>query len=175
MLYEVITVGVNGSVNYNYAWLGGVVYNPSDPLQDVSGLDFGTYTLNIQDKDNGCTVSRSWDIKEPSPISYNLNYSIVDCDPYERNISMTNLDGGAGNYLFSWRGPGNSFASTENLNGLSAGGDYTVTVTDANACSVEQTISIPREVTISNTVTQPLCTGGFVITSYSIHYTKLYE
>jgi hypothetical protein len=50
--------------------------------------------------------------------------------------------GGNGGYSFAWSGPDNYTSADEDLTGIVAG-EYTVTVTDANGCSVTEMFGVP--------------------------------
>ena len=75
-----------------------------------------------------------------------------------RNDGAINItaSGGSGPYTYSWsHGP-----TTEVLTGLSAG-DYTITVTDANSCTLDSTFTIyePAAWDVSVSVTDVTCYG----------------
>ncbi|HIO58423.1 MAG TPA: hypothetical protein EYN30_07095, partial [Candidatus Poseidoniales archaeon] len=53
---DVLVTG--GTVNYSYAWTGGIV------TEDLIGYPAGTYDLVVTD-DNGCVISASYEIFEP--------------------------------------------------------------------------------------------------------------
>ncbi|GAH01990.1 unnamed protein product, partial [marine sediment metagenome] len=75
-----------------------------------------------------------------------------------RNDGAINItaSGGAGPYTYSWsHGP-----TSEDLTGLTAG-DYTITVTDANSCTLDSTFTIyePAAWDVSVSVTDVTCYG----------------
>src|SRR5213592_1173764 len=54
------------------------------------------------------------------------------------NLTVT---GGVGALTYAWTGPGGFTATTEDIAGLAAG-DYNLTVTDANGCTLTATIAV---------------------------------
>src|SRR4030095_12936439 len=61
-----------------------------------------------------------------------------------------NVTGGTSPYTFSWTGPGGFNETSEDVNNLLAGA-YTVTITDANSCSITNTITVGQA---ANTLVQ---------------------
>lgn len=73
----------------------------------------------------------------------------------------TPLVGGPPNYLFSWSPAGNT---TQNISALSTQA-YTVTVTDANGCTVDNTFNVggPTQIQVNLTIDSVDCNGGTAI------------
>ncbi len=102
-------------------------------------LSVGTYTITITDA-NGCTDEVSTNVVDtPGP---DLSFSNVDATCGAENGSIT----------FSWTGgtepidisgdfSQSSASSPQTFTGLGAG-DYTITVTDANGCTDEATVTV---------------------------------
>tara|TARA_B110000046_G_scaffold106737_1_gene114155 strand:+ start:6081 stop:15593 length:9513 start_codon:yes stop_codon:yes gene_type:complete len=73
----------------------------------------------------------------------------------------TPLVGGPPSYLFNWSPGGNT---TQTINSLSAQ-QYTVTVTDANGCNVDNTFNVggPTQIQVNLTIDSVDCNGGTAI------------
>ena len=115
-----------GTSNYTYAW------SNSATTQDITGLNGGSYTLTVTDA-NGCTVSdTAYVVNEPAILVATLD-SIVDvsCNAFGDGGVFVSIAGGTTNYSFLWS---NGVTTEDNPN--LGGGSYTLTVTDANGCSV---------------------------------------
>ena len=95
---------------------------------------------------NGCTEIRSVTITEPSAITASITSTNASCNGQSNGTATISISGGANPYSFSWSN-GNTSASNT---GLSAG-TYTVTATDANACSVTRSATITQLNAISIT------------------------
>ncbi len=95
----------------------------------LDGLAKGTYTVTTRDA-AGCTANALFEIKEPDPIV--LNPTVVQPDCVNPGSITLNPTGGTGAYTYTWNPP-----ATGNVNALTglSGGNYTVSVTDANNCT----------------------------------------
>lgn len=141
-----------GILPYTYLWLPGGQTTPS-----VTNLCAGTYTVQVRDS-AGCTLTQTFAITAPSAIQPNQVITNTPCNTCNGTIAL-NTSGGTGPYTYAWL-PGGQTTST--INGLCAA-IYTVTITDANGCSV--TVSIPVNnsnsgMTITASGTGPACNGS---------------
>jgi gliding motility-associated-like protein len=126
-----------GTAPYGVAWSNGAI------TQDISGLAAGTYTVDITDA-NGCTTSQTVVVQEPAqPLSLQQNTSVqVSCfGGNDGSIDITAF-GGTAPYDFQW----SNGEITEDVAGLSAG-SYTLTITDANGCTLNQSFVINQPTT----------------------------
>ncbi len=135
-----------GSGPYTFRWVGG------QTTAQINNIGPGSYAYTVTDS-RGCTATgNATVIIEPS-------VRITTTDPV--NIDAGNdgainiaIAGGAAPYTYRWTGPNNYTANVEDISGLSAAGEYCVTVTETGGCIATQCI----------TVTQRLRLGNFVIT-----------
>ncbi|MEP7168598.1 MAG: SprB repeat-containing protein, partial [Bacteroidota bacterium] len=130
-----IALTVNGgTAPYSYNWSNGA------NTQNLSNLNSGTYTVSITDA-NGCTANQSQTVTQPSAgLSAAANASQnVSCNGGNNAAINVTVNGGTAPYTFNW----SNGAATQNVNNLIAG-TYTVTVTDAHACSEIQTVTITQ-------------------------------
>ncbi|KAB1060389.1 T9SS type A sorting domain-containing protein, partial [Salibacter halophilus] len=133
--------GQGGVGNYTYYWGNG------DTDSTRSGLNVNT-THNVTITDgNGCQATASYTIFEPDELevmtnSYNPN---AGCENQIGLISVS-ANGGTSPYSYNW----NNGSTSSGLNGLS-GGNYTVTITDDNGCTVSETYPVyDLDVSITN-------------------------
>lgn len=125
-----------GTGNYQYAWSNGA------NSQDITMLYAGSYSLAVTDE-NGCTAADTFVVTEPailnlalsSPIQFS-GYNISYNGGSDGSITC-NLSGGTLPYSYAW----STGDTTAALNQLPAG-TYILTVTDANGCSVSDTITL---------------------------------
>jgi gliding motility-associated-like protein len=131
------TINVSGGTgSYNFNWSNGAT------SQNISGLSTGTYTVTISDQ-NGCTLSPtvSVNISGPSgPINASISgQTNVLCFAQSNGTATAIAIGGSGAYNYTWSTiPAQNQAQATGL----AAGSYTVTVTDANGCTVGSTSSV---------------------------------
>jgi hypothetical protein len=118
----------NASQPVQYNWSNGQTVSTMQELCQSS------YTVTISDNRN-CTISQSFNITEPPAIQiYNINkFNMTNSNP-KGSIELA-VGGGTPGYSFSWAGPNGFTSGAKNLEGLEAG-CYTLTVIDANGCSL---------------------------------------
>ncbi|MDQ3046519.1 MAG: SprB repeat-containing protein, partial [Bacteroidota bacterium] len=147
-----------GTATYSFNWLPGT---PSgDGTSTVINLCAGTYTLNVIDA-NGCAATGTEVITQPTILTLITATSDVSCFGLCDGSAAAIAGGGTPPYTFMWSpgGPGSS------ISGLCAGA-YSVTLTDANGCTITQSVTItePNQLlgnpSVSSTVTcAGLCNG----------------
>ena len=146
-----IDITVNGgTAPYTYTWGHGPT------TEDVSGLSGGSYSVNVTDAD-GCEIDSTWTVDEPAALSIAHTESHVTCNGGSDGSIDITVSGGTPVYTYSWsHGP-----TTEDVGTLSAG-SYTVTVTDANLCTLDSTISITEPTALTATInsTDVTCNSG---------------
>jgi gliding motility-associated-like protein len=143
-----------GVFNYNYSWKGpnGFISN----LQNIDSISAGIYTLTVTDQ-SGCFDTLSVTITQPSELSVIANSTPITCYGSNNGSISLQISGGVPPYQETW----SNLASGTYQNNLS-GGDYVITVTDANGC--QKTVSIhlqePPVFMINPTVTNVTCHGA---------------
>ena len=121
--------GAQGSVEY--FWTPSSVTGGSCP----TNLDGGNYSVTVYD-DGGCSSSQSFTIQEPAQ---SLDMVAITGTPIELGNDgsvRVNVAGGTTPYTYSWRGPDNATYNTAEVTNLDAEGEYCVTVTDGNNCTI---------------------------------------
>ena len=127
-----ITTNISGSYPDHIAYFNGA---DTDGIETFPDLSPGTYILEVED--SYCSLIDSIEITEPiAPITGTLTPTDIAC------ASLGQIDfapaGGTPPYTFLWT----NGETTEDLTNLTQGGDYTVTLTDANACTFVQTTTV---------------------------------
>ena len=146
-----------GSAPYSYAWTGPNGFN--ETTQNVSGLCPGDYSVVVTDNDGTQVNSQVYTIVEPlSALSATANITPETLPgTTDGSIDLT-VTGGTAPYSFLWS---NSFTS-EDIFGLTST-TYTVTITDINGCTLEETYVVEPQgepLTLGNSVVvEPTCGG----------------
>jgi gliding motility-associated-like protein len=147
----VITGGVNPQVQWS---------NNQGTL-NLTGLAVGTYSLSVTD-DQGCSQALTVSIvQNNAPVidATNMVITTAHCGQADGTVTGISVSGGTPNYTYSWNTT--PAAATLNLAGVQ-GGNYTLTVTDSQGCSDNETITIGNEAAaiisdINLQVIQPTC------------------
>ena len=140
-------VTVTGGTTYTYLWNGGAT------TWSVSGLVAGTASVVVSDI-NGCTISSSTTITQPSAITLTWMNTSITCNNGTNGTILISVAGGVSGYSYAWGGG----QSTASLTGLSAA-TYAVIVTDATGCTIAEgaTIAEPSAIAINSTITDASC------------------
>ena len=123
-----------GTPAYTYNWTGPSGYTAT--TKDIVGLSGGEYNVSVTD-DQGCTKDAGpYVISEPNSLVLNLDSkNNVSCSGANDGSIFISVTGGSPTYSYSWVGPAGYTSTAEDIENL-AGGDYTVTVSDANGCQI---------------------------------------
>lgn len=143
---EVVAYG--GTTPYQYAWSAG------SGNQINNGLMAGTYTVSITD-DNGCDTILTSTVHQPDSILVSISGTNLLCNDDSTGTASAMATGGTGALVYTW----SNNESGMNITTLSAG-SFTVTVSDANGCANDASISLaePTILTASTDVlSEPLC------------------
>lgn len=135
---------------YIYLW------NPNvSSLPIATGLGPGNYQVTVSDANN-CTVSTNVFINQPIvPMTASIAVTNVSCYGSQNGSMTVNPSGGTPPYVYSWQ-PG--AAATQTISNLHPG-NYFVTVTDANQCTLIQsaTLSQPGGINLNATTILATC------------------
>lgn len=118
-----------GEAPFTYVWSNG------ETNADISNLIAGTYTVTVTD-DIGCVTSTNATIAEPAVLNISFGSTNETCGSSNGSITA-NVTGGTPSYFYAWSNGGTN-ATINNI----AAGTYTITVTDDNACTIQQAFSI---------------------------------
>ncbi|MDX2003491.1 MAG: gliding motility-associated C-terminal domain-containing protein [Chitinophagales bacterium] len=122
---EIVLTVNGGTLPYNYLWTPSVGNTAT-----VSNLAAGWYTVNVTDN-NGCLATDSFEVNEPPALQLSLLTTPVRCYGDADGLASPLLNGGTPNYTYLW----SDGQTTDVATGLNPG-TMTLTVTDANNCSV---------------------------------------
>ncbi len=150
---QLVASGASGG---SYVWSGPSILSQSNGSATVFGT--GSYTVNASGA-NGCPANPivatvGTNTTPPSPSGINSS-NLITCSSPSTSISITNTLG----LNYSWAGPGIVGANNTAVITATAGGSYTVTVTNpSNGCSSVNSILASQNKTVTNTPS----TGGVI-------------
>jgi len=155
--------GVNGSVTlsasggtgtYEYSVNGGSSWQTPTAFANLTaGL------LDIRARDtNGCTGNNSFSITQPTALTSSIG-SVTNTTCAQANGSATILgSGGTGPYTYQWFNSANQLAASTNTLLNASAGNYQVTTTDVNACTIVKVVTIAPSTNVSFSISNVLAT-----------------
>lgn len=147
---EVTATGGNGQLDY--LWSNG------ETAPAVTGLSAGVYSVTVSDASSNCEDVVSVTISEPDQLLANAQ-ATGESDPGANDGSASAApSGGTPDYTYLW----SNGETSETITGLEPG-SYTVTVTDANGCVTEQSVTVASAgcaFSVQTDVTSTSCFGG---------------
>ncbi|MBK8365753.1 MAG: gliding motility-associated C-terminal domain-containing protein [Bacteroidetes bacterium] len=131
-----------GTPGYTYLW------TPSgNTAATATGLTAGQYTVLVTDA-VGCTSSASVVISTSPAINAAISSTPVLCNGSTTGSLSVVASGGNGTLTYSWSPSGGTNTTANNL----SAGTYTVTVTDANGCTLTTTSTLADPALLSNSI-----------------------
>jgi hypothetical protein len=128
---SVTVTAIGGTSPYNYAWANGSID------ATIRGLEAGSYSVTVRD-DNFCTTVATGTVNQVgSSVQLTLAGTNLNCFRSGDGAVHATITGGVAPYTYAW----SDFATTQNRTGLQAG-TYALTVTDANGCTAEASVTI---------------------------------
>ncbi|MFO0361518.1 MAG: gliding motility-associated C-terminal domain-containing protein [Flavobacteriales bacterium] len=145
-----VNLAVNGGTpGYSYTYNG---VNASNPANNLAA---GNYAIVVTDA-NGCSTSSSAQIDQPTALTASVSSVNPTCFGGTNGSATATANGGAGGYSYSWNGGAITTATASNL----ASGSYIVTVTDANGCTVNSSVTLTQpSAVVVNVSSQPATCG----------------
>lgn len=139
-----------GTLPFNYSWSPSGATTPS-----ADNLANGTHIVTITDGNN-CIHRDTVIISQPLPLALNITNTNVSCFGGNDGTATANISGGILPYVFDW----SSSSTAQTATGLLAG-NYTLTVTDDNGCTISDNVTItePLELIVTVTPVNVSCFG----------------
>lgn len=143
--------GLNASGVYTYLWSNGVT------TALLNNVATGTYTATVTDISGACFSTSSVFISQPSQAMGGGTNSFTTTCGLNNGSTAVTINGGTPGYTYLW-----NTGNTTNTVISAASGNYTVTVTDANGCSItlSSTISASSVATLNTSTIDVKCFNG---------------
>lgn len=142
-----------GTPPYTIAWQSG------EGVEDRENLVAGTYTVEVKDS-HDCVVRKDIEVAHAYQELVIADIEVHDVSVFDGADGAIALDitGGAIPYTIIWTriSDGSIVGNTDTITGLKAG-DYHVSITDKEGCSIEQTYSVAEPDIVVATLVDPVC------------------
>jgi len=142
-----------GTAPYTYTWQLG---SANFVMQQITNRPALSFTATITDANN-CRTTLSGAITQPSQLQATVSVTNALCFGQSNGSATITPSGATAPYTYLW----STGATTATATGLPMG-NASVTVRDANNCSVSRSITItqPNLLTVTLTMTPVSCAGG---------------
>ncbi|MFI5149874.1 MAG: gliding motility-associated C-terminal domain-containing protein [Bacteroidia bacterium] len=162
----IATVNPSGGTGpYSYSWTGS-----ASTASSASSLCPGSYTCTVTDN-KGCSTTQPFSITQPAVLAITPGSATSTSCTGNTGTASVSVTGGTSAYTYSWNPAPGGGQGTPNATGLAVG-SYTLTVTDANACTKTYSVSIsatnaPAASLLSSTnpVCNSACTGSAAVST----------
>lgn len=150
-----------GTGPYSFNWSNGAI------TEDLSGVAAGNYSVTVTDA-NGCFLVRAFTVTEPLTLAASGVVTDVTCFAQGDGSIDVGVSGGVTPYTYLW----SNGAVTQDLFNID-GGNYSLTVTDANGCQTVENFVVAEPaaaLSISGVVANVSCFGandGSIVTTIS--------
>jgi hypothetical protein len=125
---KVFSTVMGGTPPYSYSW------NTGDETVSISGVPAGKYFIWVEDYHH-CQIQQSITINQPNDIQLRVTKKDPTCNNGTDGSINVAIDGGTAPFIYNWTGTsslGNTATSLKS-------GVYTVQITDANGCNLQET------------------------------------
>ncbi len=139
---ESYTTNEGNNAPCTYLWSNGAT------TQSITGITAGFYSVVIT-SGNGCTSSSAAFVQENGQPLFLEMEAVASTCPDNDGVIYPYASGGVMPYSYSW----SNGATTKSISGVSAG-TYSVTVTDASACSITARSTVTKNCQVTVPPTQ---------------------
>lgn len=131
---EAVATTSGGTQPYQFDWDSAA---GNQVTSTASNLCPGNYFVTVTDA-NGCTTVNSVQVTEPSALSVATTSTPTTCQACTDGSATATVSGGTPSYSYLWTPSGQTTQTAMNL----ASGTYTVTATDAQGCTISDTVQV---------------------------------
>ncbi|WP_348744384.1 SprB repeat-containing protein [Tenacibaculum sp. 190524A05c] len=116
-----------------------IVWSSGQTTENISGLCSGEYTVQITDL-AGCSIVKTYSLQNPAEITFELipnDVTLCVGESIEYDVTMNGV------VDYSWTST-NGFTSNDSVVELSEEGEYTLTITTTEGCTVSKSVTITK-------------------------------
>ncbi len=140
-------IGLNSDGNFMYEWTKDNVLLSTE--SNLNNIEEGTYTATVTDG-AGCMVMETVELTAPSLLELTSTITDISCPGSIDGEIVVEVMGGIPGQAYNYQWDDSAASIGPRVRRL-AGGDYNVTATDANGCTVTSsfTVSSPDSIQVS--------------------------
>ena len=146
---------MGGTGSYTYLWDAAA---SNQITQTATNLPAGTFNVTVTDTDN-CSQQISITLTSPPALAVSLSSTDVSCFNTIDGTVDAIASGGVSPYSYQWA---SGATPSDSANTMMAIGMHTVTVTDANGCTVTGSVQVngPLQIALTTSSTNLTCNGS---------------
>jgi hypothetical protein len=168
---EILATATGGNGGYIYQ-IGSLV-NSSGQFDNMSE---GSYILTVTDTLGCSAAAQNIQISAPTPLNLSMSTTYATSATAFDGMALATVSGGTAPYQYLWSDPN---AQTESLAVYLTEGIYTVWVTDANGCSIQDSVFMDilglQTNTETNIIAYPNPTNDFVNFSETLANVNVFD
>jgi hypothetical protein len=168
---EILATATGGNGGYIYQ-IGSLV-NSSGQFDNMSE---GSYILTVTDTLGCSAAAQNIQISAPTPLNLSMSTTYATSATAFDGMALATVGGGTAPYQYLWSDPN---AQTESLAVYLTEGIYTVWVTDANGCSIQDSVFMDilglQTNTETNIIAYPNPTNSFVYFSETLAKLEVFD
>ena len=148
-----IVTATGGAGGYTYLWDASAANQVTDTAFNVAS---STYSVTVTDSDN-CSQIITSTVSSPTALSVSATSTPTSCFNTSDGTGTIVVTGGTAGYSYSWVNSTDTLAT-----GTALGNSFqAVTATDANGCTITDSVNIqsPSQINITLTPTSVSCFG----------------
>ena len=140
-----IVTATGGAGTYTYLWDVNAANQVTDTAFNVAS---GTYSVTVTDADN-CSQTITSTVSSPTALSVSATSTPTSCFNTADGTGTIVVSGGTSGYSYAWVNSTDTLATGTGL----GNGFQTFTVTDANGCTITDSVDVLSPTQISTTLT----------------------
>lgn len=140
---EISLTATGGTSPFNYSIDGGVSTQAGGTFSFIAA---GTYDIQVADV-NGCQITGNEDVNEPTAVAWDPAFTVTDPLCFNACDGTVNAPGTGGTplgtapfYTYNWSGNISTSTSSSAVNVCA--GNYNLSITDDNGCSIDTNITL---------------------------------
>lgn len=157
----VVDMTVNGGSGFTYDWSNGAT------SEDLLAVGNGVYQLTASNAQGCVTMSAEYTVLQPEELIITGSATDVSCSQVQDGIILTQVTGGNGGNIYTWKKGGSYFANDSSIFNLN-GGKYQLQVVDGKGCEAIQEFEVKEPNTLAIELFSPTLYKDFNVSGFGL-------